>query len=216
MKSPKEGRISKVYTFFNNFIKFETVKLYLVCYIIIFFGLWSTFDCNNMEWLNWPVDMNYWLNCLTDQSTLYDCMVVWVSDWLIKIICLTEKMIDWPHIGIPYRRLLWLLAKWIRNSVQNQTPVVIHLSGQDSRTMGIKWKNSDQVSTMLRRQCQITTLGAHTNKDYSSRGLFNNINFAIIIFSHFDIHKRQSATYIEGLLYLALFYLTVGWGKIEC
>ena len=39
MKSPKEGRISKVYTFFNNFIKFETVKLYLVCYIIIFFWI---------------------------------------------------------------------------------------------------------------------------------------------------------------------------------
>ena len=109
-----------------------------------------------------------------------------------------------------------LLAKWIRNSVQNQTPVFIHLSGQDSRTVGIKWKNSDQVSTMLRRQCQITTLGANTNEDYLSWGLFNNIKFAIIIFSHFDIHKRQSVTYIQGLLYVALFYLTVAWGKIEC
>ena len=186
--------------------------------------------------------MNYWLNSLTDQSTLYDCMVVWVSDWLIIINNLFDSKDDWLTTHRNTLQKTALLAKWIsgsgltvvcetkwsetkrnemettvsRNSVQNQTPVFIHLSGQDSRTMGIKWKNSDQVSTMLRRQCQITTLGAHTNKDYSSRGLFNNINFAIIIFSHFDIHKIQSATYIERLLYLALFYLTVGWGKIEC
>ena len=79
MKNPKEGRISKVYTFFKNFIKFETVKLYLDCYIIFFFGLWSTFDCNIMEWLNWPVDMNYWL--INPHS-----MIAWLSELVIDLL----------------------------------------------------------------------------------------------------------------------------------
>lgn len=183
MTNLKEGRISKVLTFVKNFIKFS------VCYIIFFFGLWSTFDCNITEQqLTW----------MTDQSTLYDWSSELVIDFTL-IVCLTEKMIDWPHIALQKTALL---DKWIRNSVQNQTLAFIHLSGQDSRTMGIKWKSKDQVSTMLRRQCQITTLGANTNKD--------------CIFSHFDFHKGHSTTYIQGRLYLALFYLIVWWGKTEC